>query len=289
MNITTNLATTPPIMKLVSELYIIGDQIGAGSYGVIYEGIDRETGKRVAIKYIYLFQVPLYEMRKPDEMDTDETDCEMRMVFDEIRFMEMARGVDNIVRCEKYFILDTDLVIITSTFSETKDLHGFIEGSEKGRLTEDEARVMFWQICKTFKDLYEVNICHGDIKAENVVVDLQNPSNIMVIDFGLTRFVSDEPYSEPVGPPECSAPEVYTENQYDDCIYYTAMSSSIWSLGVLLYEMLCGFTPFEKGYNPIFSFPDHVSDNAKDLITKCWHEVPTKRPTFDQVLSHPLF
>jgi serine/threonine protein kinase len=115
-----------------------------------------------------------------------------------------------------------------------------------------------------------------------------------VSDFGLARFIiTREMAFTACGTPNYVAPEVIEAKGYDtkvDC----------WSLGVILYVMLCGFPPFYHDDNDTlfelikegkFEFPspywDNVSDNAKDLISKLLVGDPNERLSPDQVLKHP--
>lgn len=125
------------------------------------------------------------------------------------------------------------------------------------------------------KYLHENNICHRDIKPENFLLYKEkDPDNIKLIDFGLAKKLSEkEIMSNPNGTAYYIAPEVL-KGDYD-------VKCDIWSMGVVLYIMMCGRPPFKGKTNPEiinsvlkgeyhFDYPsfDTASDDVKDFISK---------------------
>jgi calcium-dependent protein kinase len=147
-----------------------------------------------------------------------------------------------------------------------------------------------------------MNVSHRDIKPENFVFENIASNNLKLIDFGLSSsFISvseakNKPFllrmRTPVGTKIYVAPEVYQKEYTEKC--------DIWSAGVMLYALLCGYPPFlsenedeikRKIMRGKFKFGedwDSISDEAKDLICKML--VPEKRrPTAKECLDHPWF
>jgi serine/threonine protein kinase len=141
----------------------------------------------------------------------------------------------------------------------------------KKGLIEIEAYKYFSQIVNAIKFLHKNNIIHRDIKPENILLD--NKYNCKLCDFGWSVILKDNSSRNTFcGTIEYMAPEIINNEQYDKSI-------DIWSLGVLLFEMIHGFNPFEnnkKNINLLFDnikhknlkFQENISDECKDLIQK---------------------
>jgi calcium/calmodulin-dependent protein kinase I len=206
----------------------------------------------------------------------------------------------NIVRVYEYFECD-EIVFIVMEFMMGGEL--FERIIEKEYYTEKQAADSFRPIVDAVRYCHKMGIVHRDLKVsisiftqpENLLYcDSLNNALIKVSDFGLARFMtSKESLYTACGTPTYIAPEVLVEVGYDskcDC----------WSLGVILYVMLCGFPPFyEEDEVQLFSaiklghfdFPspywDSVSDTAKDLIIKLLCRNPEKRLSAEEILKHP--
>jgi len=134
-----------------------------------------------------------------------------------------------------------------------------------------------------------------DLKPENLIYSSRAADAMLkVTDFGLAKYLrSQESMRTPCGTPGYVAPEILKSEAYGPAV-------DVWSIGVILYILLCGFPPFYDEtaaglYDQIkkgkYDFPDpywtDISDSAKDLV-KCLLCVdPKKRYTTDQVLTHP--
>ncbi|KAG2383357.1 hypothetical protein C9374_004694 [Naegleria lovaniensis] len=149
--------------------------------------------------------------------------------------------------------------------------------------------------CVSIKYLHSCGIVHRDLKPENLIYSSDsNDSDIKITDFGLAKIADgDFLLKTACGTPNYVAPEVLQNTGYD-------ASVDMWSIGVILYILLCGFPPFysentpelfEQIINGDYDFPspywDKVSDSAKDLIRHLLVVNPKKRFTPDQTLSHP--
>lgn len=112
-----------------------------------------------------------------------------------------------------------------------------------GAITEDPARIIFRQIIETCQNLHALGVLHRDIKDENILINTET-LEIKMIDFGCAvEYDAFAEYHEPCGTPEFFPPEVFTERKY------RAESSSVWTLGTLLYVLLLGDIPFEVAEN----------------------------------------
>jgi len=165
----------------------------------------------------------------------------------------------------------------------------------KDHYSEVEAKDALKQIAIAIKYCHDQNIVHRDLKPENILYATpDNNSVLKVADFGLACLLKpNELMYKACGTPGYVAPEVLRGVAYGKEV-------DMWSIGVILYILLCGFPPFyddsnKRLYNLIvtgsYSFPDpywsDVSENAKDLVKKLLVIDPTMRLTADELLQHP--
>lgn len=121
---------------------------------------------------------------------------------------------------------------------------------EKKHFTEKEAAETIRPIIDAINYCHSLNIIHRDIKPENLLFSCKDPQlrTIKVTDFGLARFISAETLaSTACGTPGYVAPEILSQKPYGkECDY--------WSIGVVLYILLCGFAPFyDDDLNALFA------------------------------------
>jgi calcium-dependent protein kinase len=169
--------------------------------------------------------------------------------------------------------------------------------------TEEQARGIFLQVMNAISFIHSRNVAHRDIKPENFVFSTLSSDHIKMIDFGLSSsFISlVEAQSKqhllrmgtPVGTPFYVAPEMLNKNYTEKC--------DIWSAGVMLYVILCGYPPFMSKHfegikkkilkgKVVFQEENwgNISQEARQLITSML--VPEEiRPTAQECLEHPWF
>lgn len=131
-------------------------------------------------------------------------------------------------------------------------------------------------------------IAHRDLKPENILLDKEN--KVRLADFGLSNIMKDgEMMYSSVGSPNYAAPEVLKPAPY------AGPEIDVWSSGVVLYALLCGNLPFDDEnipnlYQKIklgdYTIPNHVSEEATDLITKMLEVDPLKRITINEIKRH---
>ena len=137
------------------------------------------------------------------------------------------------------------------------------------RLNENEACKFYQQIISGLEYLDKIRIVHRDLKPENLLLD--NKKNIKIVDFGLSNMYSNnELLSTACGSPCYAAPEMINGEKYNGSLV------DIWSSGIVLYAMFCGYLPFEDKDNDIlyekitegnFNIPNFISDLGNDLLT----------------------
>lgn len=109
---------------------------------------------------------------------------------------------------------------------------------DKGRLSEKEACKFLSQILTGVEYIHQLNFVHRDLKPENLLLD--KDMNIKIVDFGLSNiFFDGEKLKTACGSPCYAAPEMVAGKRYNpSCV-------DIWSSGIILYAMICGYLPFE--------------------------------------------
>ena len=162
---------------------------------------------------------------------------------------------------------------------------------KRKRLQEDQACKFMQQIISGVEYIHKVRICHRDLKPENLLLDEQN--NIKIVDFGLSNvYKENETLKTACGSPCYAAPEMIAGKRYH------GLNSDIWSCGIILYAMTCGYLPFEdpntsKLYKKIlncdFLIPGFISKASKDLIKKVLNTDHTKRYTIAEIRAHEWY
>ncbi len=163
--------------------------------------------------------------------------------------------------------------------------------NSRKRLGEKEALIFFHQIVSGLDYIHKLNISHRDLKPENLLIDSKR--NLKIVDFGLSNiYKDDELLKTPCGSPCYAPPEMIAGKVYSGRI------SDIWSLGVILFVMICGYLPFDEDNNYFlykkilegkFEYPNFISESAKDLISNILITDPNRRFTLEQIKLHPWF
>ena len=235
--------------------YKIGSEIGSGSFGVVRKCTHLKTGQVRAVKIIHKDFI-----------------AEAAVVTKE---MEILKNLDhpNILKLYEHYE-DARKYYVVTELCEGGEL--FDKIVNKGGTTECIAANIIRQVLSALTYCHANNIVHKDLKAENILLDNDEPNNpvIKIIDFGMAEiFEPKHKLSVKSGTPFYIAPEVLKKNY--DC------KCDVWSAGVLLYIMLCGYPPFSgkteheimanvvKGkYNMIGEAWDAVSKEGKELVKK---------------------
>lgn len=132
-------------------------------------------------------------------------------------------------------------------FIEGESLLSFVKSQPDKKLDEINCKFLFQQLIEGILYLHQKNIFHRDIKLENIII--KDKSEIIIIDFGFGTF---SPRNKLLnffcGTPSYMPPEIVLKKDY------LGEFADIWSIGILLYTILCGYFPFRGNFFLIFSF-----------------------------------
>jgi len=255
--------------RKLEKLYKVGDVLGKGGFGTVYAGIRRKDGKSVAIKHIAKNKVPSMQMLNG------------RKVPLELKLMHAVQSVEGAVKLLDYFERPDSFVIVMERPDSCRDMFDYI--TEKGAIEESVAKGFFKQIVETVLACHSKGVIHRDIKDENILVNTKT-GKLKLIDFGSGAFVKEGIYTEFEGT------RVYSPPEWIRCSRYLGNQATVWSLGILLYDMVCGDIPFETDEeicNAELIFRNNVSETCQNLIRSCLRIRPRDRMEIQQILSHP--
>lgn len=190
--------------------------IGKGSFGVVQLVCHRDKRNVYALKAVSRHTIEMYDIHENLRYERS-----ILLELDHVLIMKLVKSFKDSERV--YFLME---------YVRGQVLYDVIR--EIGILSEDEARFYTACLLLTLQYLHDRNIIYRDLKPENVMVDEEGFTKL--IDFGIAKIVSGRTYTI-VGTPHYMAPEVITRNGY-------SYAADYWSLGVMLYEFLCGRVPF---------------------------------------------
>jgi len=263
--------------KRIRTVYKLQDELGRGNYATVRRAhkLQRVANEKdVAIKVV-----------KKARLDAEEK----KGLEDEIRLL-LQVDHPNIVKMYEVFVSKKNVYLVMELLEGGEMFDRIVKLQH---FSEKIAAFGVIQILDALIYCHKMGICHRDLKPENLLYSSNEPKSKVVIgDFGLAKDTGGKMMTTCCGTPQYVAPEVLNGKQYGcevDC----------WSLGVILYILLCGYPPFYAETHPRlyqviqagkYEFDPEdwgsISGEAKHLITRLLEMDPERRITAEQAKNH---
>uniref|UniRef100_A0A8D8B343 SNF-related serine/threonine-protein kinase n=1 Tax=Culex pipiens TaxID=7175 RepID=A0A8D8B343_CULPI len=256
----------------IAGLYDLEETLGSGHFAVVKLARHVFTGEKVAVKVI--------EKTKLDEISRAH-------LFQEVRCMKLVQH-PHVVRLYEVIDTQTKLYLILE-LGDGGDLYDYIMRHDKG-LSEHVAQEYFRQIVRAISYCHQLHVVHRDLKPENVVF-FEKLGVVKLTDFGFSnKFCPGQKLETSCGSLAYSAPEILLGDSYD------APAVDVWSLGVILFMLVCGHPPFQEANDSEtltmimdckYTMPEHVSEGCRRLISTMLVREPENRATLQQIAQDP--
>jgi len=261
----------------VRDFYTFSKVLGKGNFGVVHLVHDKRDSKPYACKSI----------SKRKLVSAEDVEDVRR----EVQILLHLAGHKNVVQIYGAFE-DKSYIHLVMECCAGGELFDRI--ADQGHFSERAAAEVMRTLVSVVNHCHTMNVIHRDLKPENFLLSSKGKDAVLkATDFGLSRFFKEgEPLDEIVGSPFYVAPEVL-QRKY-------GKEADIWSCGVILYILLCGWPPFhgdstQQIFKRIMSQPldmksepwPQISDAAKDCVRRMLTRDPHKRLTAAQLLKHP--
>ena len=261
--------------------FVLGDyifsrkKIGKGAFSVIYRGTHRISKKVFAIK----------------EISYENLSKIKNTIKREFTVMKKLNHPHIIKLHEVFFDNDNKNVYLVLDYYEKGDLCNFLDGRP---LKEKYTKKYMRQLALGLEYLHKNNIIHRDLKLKNILVT--NSNDIVISDFGFARNGDNQTMFDTMcGSPMYMAPEIMNQKVYDN-------KSDLWSVGVIMYELLFGTTPYKaknmielmkkikrRDVNIPREYQNLISEECQDLLFRLLNKNPKKRITWESFFEHSWF
>jgi serine/threonine protein kinase len=264
-----------PIGSIFAKRYQIIEELGRGGMGTVYKVLDKEVNEKIALKVL-----------KP------EISFDLKTIDRFRNELKIARKISQPNVCRMYDLMkESGTYFITMEYVSGEDLKSTI--LRLGQISMGKALIIAKQICAGLAAAHQLGIVHRDLKPHNIMID--RAGNVRIMDFGIAWSAKSRGLTESgaiIGTPEYMSPEQALGDEVD-------IRSDIYSLGVVLFELVTGKVPFE-GTTAVgvamkqktelppepMSINDQISDEFNHLILKCLEKDPKRRyQSADEVLD----
>ncbi|MFC2166371.1 protein kinase [Acidobacteriota bacterium] len=204
-----------------ADRYQVIEELGLGGMGRVYKVLDKTVDEKVALKLL-----------NPDIAAQEQTIERFR------NELKLARKISHRHVCRMYDLSEADgMPFITMEYISGEDLKSLIKRA--GQISVGKALNLTQQILEGLDEAHRMGVVHRDLKPQNIMVDMDG--NAKITDFGIARSTKTKGMTGPgiiIGTPEYMSPEQVEGKQVDN-------RSDLYSLGIVLYELVTGKLPFE--------------------------------------------
>ena len=264
-----------PIGSTFARRYQIIEELGRGGMGTVYKVLDKEVNEKIALKVL-----------KP------EISFDLKTIERFRNELKIARRISQPNVCRMYDLMkESGTYFITMEYVSGEDLKSTI--LRLGQISMGKALIIAKQICAGLAAAHQLGIVHRDLKPHKIMID--RAGNVRIMDFGIARSAKSRGLTESgaiIGTPEYMSPEQALGDEVD-------IRSDIYSLGVVLFELVTGRVPFEgttavgvamkqKTELPTepMSINAQIPQEFNNLILKCLEKDPKRRyQSADEVLE----
>ena len=257
--------------------YTVGDALNSGSFSTVCKA--DMNGKAVAVKII--------------DLTKTSQDYKNRFLPRELYVMSKIKH-NNIIQIYDIFTLQKVRIYV---FMELADGGDFLDlVTKEGAQAEPKAKSLYRGVADAIRYIHEQGLAHRDIKCENILLN-KDKTVAKIADFGFSRTCFNNKTGQRrlsdtyCGSAAYAAPEILKVKPYD------AMISDVWSMGVVLFVLVCNALPFRDTRNNLkdllkqqlekkYKLKENLSDDCKDLIKKHLEPDIKQRITMKQVLEH---
>lgn len=248
----------------------VGAPLGRGKFGRVFLARDKKTKHHVALKTLIKMEL-----------------VKSKMQHQVLREIEIQTHLNhpNILQLLTYFS-DERRIYLVLEYAAQGELFTILQSQKSKRFNDHRAAKYTYQVADALKYCHSKRVMHRDIKPENLLLDIND--NVKLADFGWSVHAPSNRRKTVCGTPDYLPPEMVQTKPYSSLV-------DNWCLGVLCYEFLCGFPPFEhksqsETYKKIaavdFTYPPHLKEDSIDLISKLLVLEPSLRISFDEVMAH---
>ncbi|KAK9244954.1 kinase-like domain-containing protein [Lipomyces tetrasporus] len=256
--------TTGSDLKNVGN-YSLSRMIGKGSFGKVYLATHKLTGTRVVLK------------------SAEKSDLNLAREIHHYRQLLHP----HIARLFEVIVTESTVWLVLE-YCPGDELYAYL--IRKRRLSIDQAQRIFAQLCGAVAYIHTKNIVHRDLKLENILMDKHE--SVKLCDFGFTRECEPKRLLQTFCGTICyAAPEMVKGEKYH------GQAVDVWSLGIILYALLCGELPFDdedevqtrlriSNEEPVY--PDYLPEEVLSLLQSMLSKRSSERPSATEILQHPF-
>ena len=244
---------------LLGNRYKLENELGRGGMGVVYKAYDTKLERTVAIKLL------------PEALARNKTAVELMKKEAKVA---IGLGHPNIVKLS-HFEQDESGAYLIMEYVEGRALSDIL--LERGKLSVDEALGISKQVLEALAYAHEQKVVHRDLKPANIIITKDGKAK--VLDFGIARVIK-ETMTKLTGTTATSGTLLYMAPEQLQGGIHQDTRVDIWAFGILLYEMLTGYTPFTSDLQilqlepkPLTGIPSWLNS----IIQKCLQKEPATR------------